>query len=233
MVLVRKGRTIMLKTVFAAGVATLALTLAGCNQSNTPAQTSSSSPAPGSRNETASATKDAVAGGVGKLNAELTSSTKGFVQAAAMGDMYEVEAGKIALMRSHSDDVKKFAQMMIDGHTKTTKNLQAAIMHSGATFTLPAAFDSRHQGLIDDLKGAKDQDFDTRYIAQQENAHDEALTLMRGYAKDGDNPDVKMFAEMTVPAIQMHIDMIKTVEDAHKGKQRRAENRPREQRAAR
>jgi len=218
--------TMMAKT----GLIFALLMLSACNQSSTtstPAgqQTSASEPAPGSKNEAISAAKDGVAGAVGTVSAELTSSTKGFVQSAAMGDMYEIEASKIALQRARADDVKMFAQMMIDVHMQTSDNLKAALMRTSTGIALPASLDSRHQGLIDDLKGAKSDDFDTRYIAQQQNAHNEALILMRGYAKDGDNPEIKMFAEMTMPKVQMHIDMLKSLDDAHKARQRRAENR--------
>jgi putative membrane protein len=223
----------MRKTVLFGTIAVLSIALSACNQSttssNTPAsgqaQTAKQEPAPGSKNETVSAARDAVAGAVGTLSAELTSSSRGFVESAAMGDMYEVEASKIAAMRARSDDVKKFAQAMIDAHTATTDELRSALARSGVNMSLPVVFDSRHQGLLDDLKGAKAEDFDGRYIAQQENAHQEALILMRGYAKDGDNPQVKSFADRTVPKVQMHLDMIKSIDETHKASKRRADNR--------
>lgn len=222
----------MRKTILFGTVAVLSIAIAACNQSTTtssvPADQSKvavQEPAPGSKNETVSATKDAVAGAVGTVNAELTTSTPSFVQAVAMGDMYEIEASKIAMTRARDADVKTFAQGMIDAHTATTKALKAALMHAGMNIPIPTSFDARHQGLIDDLKGAKAEDFDGRFIAQQENAHNEALILMRGYAKSGDNIDVKGFAETTQPKVQMHLDMIKTIDDAHKAAGRRAENR--------
>ena len=223
----------MRKQLLYGTIAALGLTIAACDQdktsSNTPTsggtQTASQEPAPGSKNETVSAATDAVAGAEGTLNAELTSSTKGFVEDASMGDMYEVEAGKIALARAGSDDIKKFAQAMIDTHTQMTNELNAALKRSGSALSIPVAFDTRHQSMLDDLKGAKTEDFDGRYIAQQRKAHQEALILMRGYAKDGVNPEVKIFADMTVPKVQMDRDMLKAIEDAHKKDQRHAENR--------
>ena len=47
-------------------------------------------------------------------------STTDFIQMAAMSDMYEVEAGKIASQKGQSDAVKNFGQMMVDAHSKTT-----------------------------------------------------------------------------------------------------------------
>ena len=221
----------MRKTILLGTIAVLSIAIAACNQSSTtssaPAgqtKVAAQEPAPGSKNETVSAAKDAVAGAVGTVNAVLTTSTPSFVQAVAMGDMYEIEASKIAVTRARSADVKTFAQGMIDAHAGTTKALKAALMHAGMNIPMPTDFDARHKGLLDDLKGAKAEDFDGRFIAQQENAHNEALILMRGYAKSGDNIDVKGFAETTLPKVQMHLDMIKNIDEAHKAAGRRADN---------
>ena len=70
-------------------------------------------------------------------------------------------------------------------HTGTTKELKATLAKINSIVTPPSALDDRHQGMIDELRGAKDGDFDTRYMSQQVDAHREALILVRGYSKDG------------------------------------------------
>jgi putative membrane protein len=212
-------RVLMLGTVAALGLGLLT----ACNQntaSNAPPadapQTAANEPQPGTNSEAVSALQDAVAGGVGAVSAELTTTTKGFVEAAAMGDMYEIEASKLAADRAPSADVKKFAQDMIAAHTKTSAALKGALAKSKEDIALPAALDDRHQGMIDNLTGAKDQDFENRYVAQQVNAHNEALILMRGYAKDGDNADLKAVANEAVPIVQMHLDTITEIDRAHR-----------------
>ena len=47
---------------------------------------------------------------------------------------------------------------------------------------------------------------------------------MRGYAKDGDNPDVKDFAARVHPAVQMHLDMINDIDRAHRASDAQARN---------
>src|SRR5262252_6869230 len=103
----------MRKTMLFGTIAVLSIAVAACNQNSTTSSVpadqtklAAQEPAPGSKNETVSATKDAVAGAVGTVGAELTTSTPGFVQAVAMGDMYEIEASKIAMTRAIDADVK-------------------------------------------------------------------------------------------------------------------------------
>src|SRR4051812_46093810 len=137
-------------------------------------------PKPGTNSETMSAMKDSTAGMVGRVSAEMTSSTKGFVNAAAISDMYEVEAGKIPPQRAQSPAVKDFANQMVQAHTETTEKLKAILAKNNINVTPPAHVDNRRQGMLDNLRGAKAEDFDHRYITQQVAAHKEANILMRG-----------------------------------------------------
>lgn len=170
------------------------------------------SPQPGTNSETMSAVKDTTAGVVGQVSAEMTSTTQGFVTAAAISDMYEVTAGKIALQRAQSAAVKQFAQQMIDAHTGTTARLKSVLAANNINVVPPAHVDNRRQGMLDDLRGVKAEDFDHRYITQQIAAHKEADILMRGYAKDGDNAAVKQFAADTDKAVKMHLSMAQTLD---------------------
>jgi putative membrane protein len=174
------------------------------------------SPASGTSNDTASAVKDTVGHGVGVVSAEMTSTTKGFVEAAATSDMYEVEAGKIAQERGQTAPVKSFGAKMVTAHTETTNKLKAALASTHPDIAPPAHLDDRRQGMIDELRGAKDTDFDARYIAQQVDAHKEALILMKGYAKDGDTPTIKKFAANTAAAVQMHLNMAEKIQNGLK-----------------
>ena len=173
------------------------------------------SPQPNTENNTVSAVKDTAGHAVGTVSAELTTKLQDFVTAAATSDMYEVVAAKIALQRSHDSKVKAFARRMGSAHTETTDELKATLTKINSTVTPPSALDDRRQGMIDELRGAKDADFDNRYMSQQVDAHNEALTLMDRYAKDGDTPAVKSFAAKTKGAVQQHLDMAKKLLDKH------------------
>lgn len=160
------------------------------------------------------AAQDAVGGVVGKVSAATTNSLDGYVTGAAISDMYEREASKIALDKSKSAAVKKFAQQMITDHTATTAQVKKIIASDKLAVTPPTELDSRRQGFIDNLKAASAADFDKVYLDQQTAAHEEALTLHKGYADDGENADLKAFAARTAPKVQMHLDMVKKLDSA-------------------
>ena len=51
-------------------------------------------------------------------------------------------------------EVKKFAQEMIDAHTKTSDDLKARLVRAGLIVEMPTMLDSEHQRKFDDLKAA-------------------------------------------------------------------------------
>jgi putative membrane protein len=160
--------------------------------------------------------EDKTAQAVGQTSAATVISDSGFVTAAAISDMYEVQAAKIAASRSKNPAVKKFAAEMIKAHTATTNELKKALPASGVNVTPPADLDERRKGLIENLNKAKPEDFDKTYVDQQVAAHDEAVTLFKGYADHGGNATLKPWAAATLPKIQGHLDMAKGMQGSMK-----------------
>ena len=71
--------------------------------------------------------------------------------------------------------------------------------------------------MIDNLTAAKCADFDKVYLAQQEAAHNEALTVMQGYADNGDNAGLKALAQKAIPKIKAHLDKVRQLQAAGGG----------------
>jgi putative membrane protein len=136
-----------------------------------------------------------------------------FVTKAAVSDMFEIESSKVALERSKNAEVKAFAKMMIDAHTKSTADLKAAIAASGQTLTPPAALPDDKAKDIADLKAADPKDFDKKYVAAQVDGHQATLDTVQRYANDGDVPAIKDFAVKLAPAVQEHLTHVKALKD--------------------
>jgi putative membrane protein len=164
----------------------------------------------------ANPTPDAPAIPYGTVTAEMTITTRGFATATATSDMYEAQAGELAKKRSQSPAVKAFAAQMIEAHTGTTRKLKALLASNHLVVSLPAKLDDRRQALIADLRSATADDFDHRYLAQQELAHEEAEMVMRGFSQDGDNAALKAFAADTLTVVQDHLAMIRKLETDQK-----------------
>ena len=213
----------MKHALFLSAAAVAALSLAACNK---PASTTASNATDATANaasDTAGAAgnavdkaQDATGAAVGATSASTLGShdTGAFVSNATQSDRYEIEAAKIAQARSKNADVKAFAKQMITDHTALMNSMKPLVQAAGQT---PAdKLDQRRQGFIDNLKSASDADFDKTYVDQQVAAHEEALSLMQGYAKDGSDAGLKGGAASAVPKIQMHLDKIKSIQASMK-----------------
>lgn len=136
--------------------------------------------------------------------------TKMFVEKAALTDMFEIQEAKIVLARSKSQPIKDFAQMMIDDHTATTKDLGPLAQAAGVA--PPSALDDDHQGKISDLNKASDKDFDKKYLDQQETAHSDALGLMKDYAQNGKDAGLQGFATKVSGHVEEHLQKAKALD---------------------
>lgn len=158
------------------------------------------------------AAQDATAAAVGATSAATVGShdTGAFVDNATQGNMYEIKAAQIAEKKATSPDVKAFARMMVTDHTAIANEMKPLITKAGKT---PAtALDQRRQGLLDNLTAASAKDFDKTYMDQQVAAHDETLTLLKGYADNGGDAGLKAGAAKTVPKVQAHLDKAKAIQ---------------------
>ncbi len=136
-----------------------------------------------------------------------------FVPKAAASDMFEIEAAKVADTRSTNPEVKDFAKMMGETHTKSSAALSAALAVSGVGIAPPAALPKDLQDKLDDLNKADAKDFDKKYIDGQEEAHQKALDLLTRYANDGDTPALKSFATAQISTVQAHLDSAKALKE--------------------
>jgi putative membrane protein len=120
--------------------------------------------------------------------------------------MFEIESSKLALERSN-DATKKFAQQMIDDHTKTTKELKALVADGQIKAQLPTAMSEDQQETLNDLKAMQGDDFTSQYHSDQVEAHEDAVDLFKRYSEEGEQADLKAWAAKTLPALQHHLDM--------------------------
>lgn len=206
----------MNRAILLCAAAAAALSLAACNKnqaSNTAdsATNTASNMNPG-QSEPVNKAQDAMGAAVGSTSAATMGAhdTGAFVSNAVQSDMYEIQAAKMAEQRSKNPEVKAFAKMMVTDHTKLSNEMKPLITAAGQT--PPTELDQRRKGFLDNLKAAPDADFDKTYIDQQVSAHDEALTLMQGYAKDGSDAGLKAAAGKAVPIIQKHSDEAKKIQ---------------------
>ncbi|HEY0435393.1 MAG TPA: DUF4142 domain-containing protein [Phenylobacterium sp.] len=189
------------------------ISLAACNKpANDPNASQGAQTGNPGQTEPVNKAQDAVGAAVGSASANTMGSmdTGAFVSNASQGNMYEIQAAKIAQTKSKNADVKAFAKMMIADHTALNTQMTPLIQAAGQQ---PATdLDQRRKGFIDNLNAAPTADFDKTYVDQQVAAHQETLDLMKGYADKGSDAGLKGGAGQAIPKVQMHLDKAKEIQ---------------------
>ncbi|WP_192257327.1 DUF4142 domain-containing protein [Mesorhizobium silamurunense] len=131
-----------------------------------------------------------------------------FIDKAAAGRMFEVDSSKIAEGKIQNRSVKDFAQKMIDDHGAANAKLET--IAGKQKLKVPTELNAKHRSDLEALQTAKDP-IDKSYVQMQRDAHADAVKLFESYAKDGDNAQLKTFAQETVPTLKMHQEMIEKI----------------------
>lgn len=153
-----------------------------------------------------------MAGGAAGLAAGVIAGLSGdvdaYVRNVTLGNMYEIQAGRIAMERGNSDVVREIGQALVTDHERLQRELEAAIEAAGLDQQLPTELEGRRQGLIDNLDAASDMDFDAAFLHQQEAAHLEAVALHEGFEASGDVDALTGYAGEAGNVVQGHLSQV-------------------------
>ncbi|RZL85764.1 MAG: DUF4142 domain-containing protein [Sphingomonas sp.] len=136
--------------------------------------------------------------------AEAKASAMPYVMAAGMSDLYEINSSQVALEKSQTPAVRRFATMLIKHHQMTTAATMKAAKKAGLTPT-PPVLDAGATASIAELQTASAADFDRLYIGQQIPAHQAALDLHQSYATGGDQAPLRASAKAAIPIVKQHL----------------------------
>jgi putative membrane protein len=127
-----------------------------------------------------------------------------FVDDASAKGIAEVEAGKLALQKSTSADVKAFAQKMIDDHSKANAELTAIAKTKKLEVATEAELKNKAKAFI--LKQRDGESFNEAYANNQVMAHEEAIKLFK-QGIHTDDTDINAYAKKTLPKLEHHLRM--------------------------
>jgi putative membrane protein len=138
-----------------------------------------------------------------KDNNNVNSTDQTFLTQVAIGNKAEVMAGQLAATKATNPAIKSFGQLMVTEHGQAQTDLQN--VYSSVGQTMPDTVDAEHQALMARLNSLTGHSFDTAYINSQVKDHQKTLIIFQSEINDGDNSNVKNYANTYLPHIQMHL----------------------------
>ena len=133
-----------------------------------------------------------------------------FMMTAASSNMLEIEAGKMAAEKATNPEVKKFAKMMVDHHTKATQEMKPLASQMGVT--MPKTLMPMHKSMLDKLSGKSGTEFDEAYMDLMETAHKMDIAMFEAKSKNATSPSLKALTTKTLPMLRSHHTQADSVE---------------------
>jgi putative membrane protein len=139
-----------------------------------------------------------------------TVSDQDFVRMASSDGLAEIDLGRMAMEQATNPDIKRFAQRVIDDHTKANQELNRTASKMGIT---PATtVDEKQRKMADRLMQMRGSEFDRAYIHHMVRDHEKTVRLFESEAKHGQNRDLQEFASKTVPSLREHLKMARELD---------------------
>lgn len=124
----------------------------------------------------------------------------------AQASIAEIETGKLALEKSRNEQVRKFAQQMIDEHSSALKELQTLAQAKGVT--LPEGPDLKHKTMATALKVMSGNSFDSQYMKRAGvGDHEQTIALLQKAQKNARDPELQAMATKMLPTVREHLKM--------------------------
>jgi len=134
---------------------------------------------------------------------------KAFVKKALEGSMAEVQMGQLALQKSNDDQVKQFAQRMVDDHGKMVDQLKPVAQQMGVK--VPDGPPKGDMKKMDKMKALSGDAFDQAYIKDMVKDHKKDSSEFKQEAQSTQNPQLKQLATEGGQTIDSHLQQIQQI----------------------
>lgn len=143
----------------------------------------------------------------------LSPADESFIKQAAASDAFEIQSSQLAASKAHRATIKSFASQMVEAHTQTTQQLMQIVQGTGMTPPATQMSDEQQQMLakLGNESGAR---FEHDYVHDQVAGHGMAVNVFQQEISNGQNADIKAFAEKTLPIIQQHLSLAQNLPGA-------------------
>jgi putative membrane protein len=123
----------------------------------------------------------------------------------AEANLAEIAAAKQALVKSNDQQVKAFAQKVIDDHSMALDQLST--LSRNKHVELPSVPDEKHRKLAERMADMSAIDFNSQYAQAAVVDHRATLKLLDKITSSSKDQDLKALAKKLKPAMQSHLKM--------------------------
>ena len=127
-----------------------------------------------------------------------------FIAVAAGAGMYEVEAARLAQTRASNPQVRSFAQMLLDQHTASNRELTTLVAGKGHKIApgLPAELQQK----VNTLSRLSGAEFDREFVRTTGvDDHRAAIAAFEQAQRSVGDRELRAFIDKSLPALRSHL----------------------------
>lgn len=141
---------------------------------------------------------------------KLSKKDRNFINKAAAGGMFEVEAARLAAEKATDPQVKSFAAKLLDQHQQSNEELKQIASNKGVT--LPTQLPSKERAMIDRLSKASSDKFDQEFLKTVGlKDHKEDIRQFENASKETTDTELKAWIDKTLPTLRTHLAEAQTM----------------------
>lgn len=126
-----------------------------------------------------------------------------FVRETAQSGQMEVEMARLGIDRAQDEQVRQFAQTLVNDHTKVNQELKD--IATGQRITVPTDAPRTARSHVDELSRLTGQEFDRKFISLMVEGHQKSIQRFEQESRSGRNGAVREFATRTLPTLRDHL----------------------------
>jgi putative membrane protein len=127
-----------------------------------------------------------------------------FVSQTSLGTPFQVDSGRLAETKGTTQAIRSYAELMVSSHI-TVNTALLAILKNKPPAPPPTLLRAAYSTMVSTLQHESGKAFDTDYVGGQVNYQRANTALYQYESANGTDPDLKVFAQETLPKIQDHL----------------------------
>ena len=128
-----------------------------------------------------------------------------FVAQANLGRPFQIDSGRIAEARAMTADIRDYARLMVTSHIPVVDGLNSILKGKKIAAPPETLLQGAYDAMIELLKADSDAALDRDYVQGQVDYQKGNAALFRYEIQYGADPDLKAFAQRTLPKIEDHL----------------------------
>ena len=128
-----------------------------------------------------------------------------FVAQANLGAPFQIASGRIAEEKATNANIRDYAHLMVVSHKPVVDALDAILQRERVTAPPNTLLQGAYDAMIASLKADRAATFDRDYVEGQLDYQKGNAALFRYEIQNGIDPDLKEFAQHSLPKIEDHL----------------------------